>query len=127
MNQDDELDPQASNDDDYDGDEFEGVYVIDDETADLLASAIGIVQMTAGMQLDEDARENLLVIADAIQERFAIEQSSMVVEEHVIVNPDTGEEEVLYKPKGGVFGDEPLEEPQDDDAQEEDDEQSQEE
>ena len=126
MNQDDELDPQASNDDDYDGDEFEGVYVIDDETADLLASAIGIVQMTAGMQLDEDARENLLVIADAIQERFAIEQSSMVVEEHVIVNPDTGEEEVLYKPKGGVFGDEPLEDPQDDDEQA-DDEQSQEE
>ena len=117
MNQDDELDAQASNDDDYDGDEFEGVYVIDDETADLLASAIGIVQMTAGMQLDEEARENLLIVAEEIQTRFAIEQSSMVVEEHVIVNPETGEEEVLYKPKGGVFGDEPLEEPQDDDEQ----------
>lgn len=105
MNQDDDI--FDDEDDELDSDEeFEGVYVIDDATADLLASAIGIIQMTAGLQLNQEARDNLHIIADAIQERFAIEQDSITVEEQIVTNPDTGEEEILYKPKGGVFGDE---------------------
>ena len=102
MNQDD-----IPNDDDYDDDEeFEGVYVVDDDTADLLSTAIGVLQMMSQIQMGEDHRENLLIIADAIQERFAIEKDSIQVEEVVIENPDTGEEEILYKPPGGVMGDE---------------------
>ena len=101
MNQDD------YEDDDYDDDEeFEGVYVVDDDTADLLSTAIGVLQMMSQIQMGEDHRENLLIIADAIQERFAIEKDSIQVEEVVIENPDTGEEEILYKPPGGVMGDE---------------------
>ena len=101
MNQDD------YDDDDYEDDEeFEGVYVVDDDTADLLSTAIGVLQMMSQIQMGEDHRENLLIIADAIQERFAIEKDSIQVEEVVIENPDTGEEEILYKPPGGVMGDE---------------------
>ena len=102
MNQDD----IHNDDDDYDEEEFEGVYVVDDDTADLLSTAIGVLQMMSQIQMGEDHRENLLIIADAIQERFAIEKDSIQVEEVVIENPDTGEEEILYKPPGGVMGDE---------------------
>src|SRR5210317_2253728 len=53
-------------------DDFEGVYVVDDDTADLLATAIGILQMMSQVQLGEDHRENLLIIADELRARFAI-------------------------------------------------------
>ena len=102
MNQDD-IENQDNTDED---DDFEGVYVVDDDTADLLATAIGILQMMSQVQLGEDHRENLLIIADAIQERFAIEKDSIQVEEIVTQNPETGEEEILYRPPGGVMGDE---------------------
>jgi hypothetical protein len=102
MNQDD-IESEDTNDD-----EFEGVYVVDDDTADLLATAIGILQMMSQIQMGEDHRENLLIIADEIQARFAIEKDSIQVEEVVIDNPDTGEQEILYKPPGGVMGDEPI-------------------
>ena len=105
MNQDehDDLEPQ---DDEYASDDvYEGVYIVDTDTADLLGTAIGILQMCAGMQLGEDHRENLLIIADEIQERFAIEKDSITVEERIVTDPETGEEEILYRPQGGVMGD----------------------
>ena len=105
MNQDDFDD----DDNELEDDEFEGVYVIDDDTADLLATAIGILHMTAGMQMGEEHRENLMIIADEIQARFAIDADSITVEEQVVTDPDTGEQELIYKPKGGVMGDEPQE------------------
>lgn len=86
--------------------EWEGVYVVDDETANLLATAVGILQMMSQAQLGEDHRENLLIIADELQARFAIEKDSIQVEEVIIENPETGEEEILYRPPGGVMGDE---------------------
>lgn len=102
MNQDD-IENQDDTDED---DDFEGVYVVDDDTADLLATAIGILQMMSQVQLGEDHRENLLIIADELRARFAIEKDSIQVEEIVTHNPETGEEEILYKPPGGVMGDE---------------------
>jgi len=102
MNQDD-IESEDTNDEE----EFEGVYVIDDDTADLLATAIGILQMMSQVQLGEDHKDNLLIIADEIQQRFAIEKDSITVEEVVTSDPETGEEEILYRPRGGVFGDDP--------------------
>ena len=101
MNQDD-IESEDTNDED----DFEGVYIVDDDTADLLATAIGILQMMSQVQLGEDHRENLLIIADELRARFAIEKDSIQVEEIVTQNPETGEEEILYKPPGGVMGDE---------------------
>jgi hypothetical protein len=102
MNQDD-IENQDNTDED---DDFEGVYVVDDDTADLLATAIGILQMMSQVQLGEDHRENLLIIADELRARFAIEKDSIQVEEIITENPETGEEEILYRPPGGVMGDE---------------------
>lgn len=105
MNQDD-IESEDTNDEEFD-EEFEGVYIVDDDTADLLATAIGVLQMISQVQMGEDHRENLLIIADEIQARFAIEKDSIQVEEVITENPDTGEEEILYRPPGGVFGDDP--------------------
>jgi hypothetical protein len=102
MNQDD----IESEDNTEPQDEFEGVYIVDDDTADLLATAIGILQMMSQVQLGEDHRENLVIIAEELRARFAIEKDSMQVEEIVIQNPETGEDEILYRPPGGVMGDE---------------------
>lgn len=102
MNQDD-IESEDNNENEP---EFEGVYVVDDDTADLLATAIGILQMMSQVQLGEDHRENLVIIAEELQARFAIEKDSMTVEEIVIQNPETGEDEILYRPPGGVMGDE---------------------
>jgi len=106
MNQDD-IESEDTNDEEEFDEEFEGVYVIDDDTADLLATAIGILQMMSQVQLGEDHKDNLLIIADEIQQRFAIEKDSITVEEVVTSDPETGEEEILYRPRGGVFGDDP--------------------
>jgi hypothetical protein len=89
-----------------DDDEFEGVYIVDDETMDLLQTVISVTRMAASVQVNEDARENLDIIASALAERFGIEDS-MIVEEQIHTT-DEGEE-IIYKPKGGVFGDEPEE------------------
>lgn len=87
-------------DDEDEPSEFEGVYVIDDDTADLLGTAVGIIQMTATLQMGEEHRENLMIIADEIAARFAIDRDSITVEE--VIHGD----EILYKPRGGVMGDE---------------------
>jgi hypothetical protein len=107
MNQDD-LPEEEYNEDD-EPQEFEGAYIVDDETADMLASAIGVLHMMSQVQLSEEARDNLIVIAEALRERFEIEGESMIVEEVTVSNPETGEDEILYRPPGGVFGDEPEE------------------
>lgn len=110
MNQNDHDDDyDNSTDDDAHQDEFEGIYVVDDDTAQLLATAIGIIQMMSDAQLGETHKENLLIIADELQARFAIDLDSIQVEEVVTEDPETGEEEILYKPRGGVMGDEPEE------------------
>ena len=102
MNQDD---IESEDNNENESEEWEGVYVVDDSTADLLATAVGILQMMSQAQLGEDHRENLLIIADELQARFAIEKDSIQVEEIVVHNPETGEDEILYKPPGGVMGD----------------------
>ena len=106
MNRDEHDDDYSADDEfEHDDEEFEGVYVVDDETADLIASAIGVLQMMSQIQMGEDHRENLLIVADELSARFAIEKDSMAVEEVIIDNPETGEQEILYRPPGGVFGD----------------------
>src|SRR6056300_1689947 len=83
MNQDDIESEDTNDEEDFDA-EFEGVYVVDDSTADLLATAVGILQMMSQAQLGEDHRENLLIIADELQARFAIESDSIAVEEQLV-------------------------------------------
>lgn len=83
---------------DHDQSPFEGVYILDDDTADLVATAIGVLQMTAGVQLGEDHRENLMIIAEELAQRFGLV-------EDINVEEVTHGDEILYKPLGGVMGD----------------------
>ena len=86
--------------------QFEGVYIVDDETLELLTTAVGCLGMLSQVQLDEAPRENLLIIADELAARFGLSEN-IEVEEQVHTTEDG--EEIIYRPKGGVMGDEPEE------------------
>ena len=98
-------DDDDRDDDDYEEDDeagFEGVYIVDEDTARLLEVVVGMIQMLGNTQVDETARENCYVIAQELAERFGVPEDEIEVEE--IIHGD----EVLYKPRGGVMGDEPI-------------------
>ena len=102
-----------------DNDEFEeeferdpnapDVYIVDSETEALLQSVVGCVQILANSQMNERARDDLHIIALELQDRFGLDDEEFKVQELVHTDPDTGDEELIYKPLGGVFNDEPLE------------------
>jgi hypothetical protein len=81
---------------------YEGVYIVDEDTARLLEVVVGMIHMLGNTQVDEVARENCHVIADELAHRFGVTEDEILVEE--IIHGD----EVLYKPRGGVMGDEPI-------------------
>ena len=89
-------DDEAEFEDGYDG----GVYVVDDDTARLLEVVIGMIHMLATTQMEETSRENCHIIADELAERFAITLAGDIEVEEIIHG-----DEVLYKPRGGVMGD----------------------
>jgi len=88
--------------DDFENENDLPLYDVDDETRDLIQVVCGLVSNLAAVQLDEQARENLLTIADGLAERFAID--SIELEEQIHVGEDG--EEIIYKPKGGIFNEE---------------------
>ena len=103
-----------------DNDEFEeeferdpnvpDVYIVDSQTEELLQSVVGCVQILANSQMNERARDDLHLIALELQDRFGLDDEEFRVQELVHTDPDTGDEELIYKPLGGVFNDEPIEE-----------------
>ena len=86
-----------------DEEDFEGVYAVDEDTERLLITVVGCIGLLAQSQVNEQARADLEIIADTLVERFMLDTEDIEVEE--VIHGD----EVLYKPKGGVFGDEPIE------------------
>lgn len=74
------------------------IYTLDDDTLQLIEIALNCMVQLGDAQMDEAARDNLILIADEIAARFAI--TSYAVEEEV-----TADGETIYKPKGGVFND----------------------
>jgi hypothetical protein len=103
-----------------DNDEFEeeferdpnapDVYIVDSQTEELLQSVVGCVQILANAQMSERSRDDLHLIALELQDRFGLDDEEFRVQELVHTDPDTGDEELIYKPLGGVFNDEPIEE-----------------
>lgn len=71
---------------------------IDADTLNLLEVALNCMVQLSDAQIEEPAKENLLVIADEIALRFGI--ARMEVEEQL------HGDEVIYKPRGGIFNDE---------------------
>jgi hypothetical protein len=100
-------DDEAEFEDGYDG----GVYIVDDDTARLLDVVVGMIHMLASTQMEDVSRENCLVIADELSERFGIGPVGDSFEVEEIIHGD----EVFYKPRGGVMGDDPLP-PEDEDT-----------
>jgi len=74
------------------------VYALDDSTLELIEIALNCMVQLGDAQMDATSRDNLLLIADEIAERFAI--TSYHVEEEI-----TDDGETIYKPRGGVFND----------------------
>ena len=98
MNDEEEYESEEESEDssDFDG----GVYVVDDDTSRLLEVVIGMIHMLATTQMEETSRENCHIIADELAERFAITLAGDIEVEEIIHG-----DEVLYKPRGGVMGD----------------------
>jgi hypothetical protein len=90
-----------NDDDDFDQDdaalEDTPVYIVDEETAGMIAVACDSMLRLADAQLDEAAAENLQVIVDALAERFGLDSMEIVETQHG--------DEIIYSPKGGLFND----------------------
>jgi hypothetical protein len=74
-------------------------YVLDDETQKLIEIALNCIVSLADAQMLEQARDDLLVCADELARVFNIPHVEVVESHHG--------SEIIYKPKGGVFNDEP--------------------
>ncbi len=74
-------------------------YELDEETQGLIEVALNCLMTLADAQLDEDARQNLVTIGDALADAFGIAQLELEQD-----TTDSGE--VIYRPKGGLFNDE---------------------
>ena len=77
-------------------------YVLDDETQKLIEIALNCMVSLADAQMLEQAREDLLVFADELARVFNVPHIDVVESHHG--------DEIIYKPKGGIFDDEPDDE-----------------
>jgi hypothetical protein len=91
---------------DFENDDELPIYDVDDDTLDLIEVCVSILHNAAIMQVNEEARKSLHIIADSLAQRFALD--SMEVEEQVHETEDG--QELIYKPKGGIFDEEDTEE-----------------
>lgn len=77
-------------------------YVLDDETQKLIEIALNCIVSLADAQMLEQARDDLLVCADELARVFNVPHIDVVESHHG--------DEIIYKPKGGIFDDEPDDE-----------------
>jgi len=82
---------------------FEGVYVVDEDTQRLIEVVVGMISMLGRSQVDEQAQENCFIIGEELAQRFGVRDDFEVEE---IIHGD----EILYRPRGGVMGDDEPEE-----------------
>lgn len=73
-------------------------YVLDDETQKLIEIALNCMVQLADAQILEQAREDLMVCADELARVFNIPHVDVVEQHHG--------DEIIYKPRKGIFGDE---------------------
>lgn len=73
-------------------------YVLDDETLKLIEIALNCMVQLADAQILEQAREDLLVCADELARVFNVPHIDVVESHHG--------DEIIYKPRKGIFGDE---------------------
>ena len=95
----------SMNDDDDDNhddnDETYPIYIVDDETRSIIEAALNCLVTLADTQILEEGADAILGIADAIADRFGIQTVEL---EDVSHTTDDGDE-IIYKPKSGLFND----------------------
>lgn len=74
------------------------IYIVDDDTRQLLEVACNCLATLAEAQVNEEAAQGLVTIADALAERFNIGHLDQEIH-----TTDDGEEEIILKPQGGIF------------------------
>lgn len=89
--------------DDFEAEEIE-IYAVDEETRLLIETACNCMVSLAEAQVNEEAAHNIISIADALAARFGL--NALELEEQIHID-DEGAQEVIYSPKGGVFGESP--------------------
>ena len=73
-------------------------YVLDDETQKLIEIALNCMVQLADAQVLEQARDDLLVCADELARVFNVPHIDVVESHHG--------DEIIYKPRKGLFDDE---------------------
>ena len=73
-------------------------YVLDDETQKLIEIALNCIVSLADAQMLEQARDDLLVCADELARVFNVPHIDVVESHHG--------DEIIYKPRKGLFDDE---------------------
>ena len=74
------------------------IYDVDDATLELIEVALNCMVTLSESQLYEDARLNLVTIADEIALRFGISVG--------VIETTTDDGETILRPRGGIFNDE---------------------
>jgi hypothetical protein len=91
--------------DDRDDDEVEGIeesvpmYMVDEETRDLIEAALNCMISLSEAQVNPDSAEGILGIADSLAIRFGISRIEVEQELHTTEDGD----EVIYRPKDSIF------------------------
>jgi hypothetical protein len=82
------------------------VYILDAQTQELIEATLNCLVTLADTQILEEGHDAILAIADELALRFGIER--LEVEETVHTTDDG--DEIIYKPKDGLFNDDDEEE-----------------
>ena len=94
----DNHDDDVEEEDDFDEQDQLPLYVVDTDTATLIETAIHAMMSMADCQIDPNAAEAMMMLADDLAARFGIDRFEVV---ETIHTDDDGEEEIIYTPKGG--------------------------
>jgi len=87
-------------------DEIFPVYILDSNTEELVVVALDALITLSDSQVDDASCAALQVIADTLAERFGINHYEVI---ETIHTDDQGNEEIIYKPRGGVLPQDPTE------------------
>lgn len=91
-----------SNDDDDDDDDAadreEIFYAVDEQTRSLIEVVCNCLVSLADAQVNEDAADGIIAIADTLADRFGVDRLDSET-----YTRDDGEEEIIFKPARGLF------------------------
>ena len=101
------MNDENSHDDLENSPQEDPVYLLDPETEELVMTALSCMVTLADAQVTKADGDALIIIADTLASRFAIDKFEVV--ETVHTDSDTGDEEIIYTPlSGSILPDDEL-------------------